>query len=285
MIAYLFPGQGSQKRGMGGDLFDEFKDLVEKTDQILGYSIRELCLDDPDKKLGQTQFTQPAIYVVNALTYYRRREETGETPDYVAGHSLGEYNALLAAEVFDYETGLKLVRKRGELMGQASGGGMAAVIGLTDEQIERVLAENDLTRIKIANYNTALQLVVAGPAADIKGAGDLFKSAGARLYVPLDVSGAFHTGHMESAKEAFAGFIDPFYFGKCAVPVISNVHARPYDDSAIKETLIRQITSPVRWSDSVRYLMGRGEIRFEEIGHGQVLTGMVKRIKNEAEPI
>ena len=130
MLAYVFPGQGSQVVGMGKDLFDEFKEYVDAADEILGYSIKELCLEDPNGVLGLTQYTQPALYVVNALTYLKEVKTTGVKPDFVAGHSLGEYDALFAAGVFDFATGLKLVQKRGELMSQAKGGGMAAVLGL-----------------------------------------------------------------------------------------------------------------------------------------------------------
>src|SRR5690606_35248979 len=143
----MFPGQGSQSKGMGGMLFDEFQELTEKADKILGYSIKELCLEDSGKELGQTQFTQPALYVVNALSYFKKIKETGQKPDFVAGHSLGEFNALLAAECFDFEAGLKLVKKRGELMSEAGGGGMAAIINAGKEEIESILEKNGLTGI------------------------------------------------------------------------------------------------------------------------------------------
>ena len=128
MKTYIFPGQGSQAKGMGGDLFNEFKELTDTADKVLGYSIKELCLEDPRSELNKTQFTQPALFVVNALTYYKRIQETGKKPDYVAGHSLGELNALLAAECFSFEQGLKIVKKRGELMSEAPSGGMAAIL-------------------------------------------------------------------------------------------------------------------------------------------------------------
>ena len=163
MKTYMFPGQGSQARGMGGSLFDEFPELTDKADKILGYSIKELCLEDPRKELKNTQFTQPALYVVNALSYYKRIQETGETPDYVAGHSLGEFNALLAAECFDFETGLKLVKKRGELMSQATDGAMAAILNANREQVETLLKENGFKNVDIANYNAPLQIVISGP--------------------------------------------------------------------------------------------------------------------------
>ena len=136
MKIYMFPGQGSQSKGMGADLFDRFRHLAEQADDILGYSIRELCVDDPRDELGNTRFTQPALYVVNAMSYYARMEESGRAPDVVAGHSLGEFNALLAAGCFDFATGLRLVRRRGELMAQVSGGAMAAVMNASKDEIE-----------------------------------------------------------------------------------------------------------------------------------------------------
>src|ERR1051325_8154086 len=163
MTAFVFPGQGSQKRGMGQGLFDEVREyaaIEKEADAILGCSLRKLCLEDPDNRLKETQFTQPCLYVVNALHYYKAVSE-GARPDYVAGHSLGEYNALLAAGVFDFLTGLKLVKKRGELMARPKNGGMPAVIGLPAETIGKVLQDNGLTTIDVANFNTPTQTVVS----------------------------------------------------------------------------------------------------------------------------
>lgn len=162
MVTCVFPGQGSQRKGMGGTLFDEFEELTAKADEILGYSIKEMCLRDPNRRLSETQYTQPALYTVNALSYLKKVKETRKTPDYVAGHSLGEYNALFASGVFNFEDGLKIVKKRGELMGRATGGGMAAVIGLNEGQIEDILKRNNLQSIDIANYNTPSQIVISG---------------------------------------------------------------------------------------------------------------------------
>ena len=158
MLAYVFPGQGSQVVGMGKDLFDEFKEYVDAADEILGYSIKELCLEDPNGVLGLTQYTQPALYVVNALTYLKEVKTTGVKPDFVAGHSLGEYDALFAAGVFDFATGLKLVQKRGELMSQAKGGGMAAVLGLKEEECV-IQMQNLITKIHKKSKKTKIFFV------------------------------------------------------------------------------------------------------------------------------
>src|ERR1041385_7233646 len=167
MIAYMFPGQGSQKRGMGQALFDEVPEYaaVERdVDAIVGYSMRKLCLEDAENRLKETQFTQPSLYVVNALHYYKAIGQ-GPRPAYAAGHSLGEYNALLAAGAFDFLTGLKLVKKRGELMARAQAGGMAAIVGLDAHEIEGILRSKGLGDLDVANYNTPKQTVVSGPSS------------------------------------------------------------------------------------------------------------------------
>jgi trans-AT polyketide synthase, acyltransferase and oxidoreductase domains len=286
MVTYVFPGQGSQHKGMGKDLFDEFPDMISIADQILGYSIKKLCLEDPELKLSFTQYTQSALFIVNALTYLKKSQETGKIPDYIAGHSLGEYNALFAAGAFNFETGLKLVKKRGALMGQASGGGMAAVIGLTGEQVQKVLEMEGFSQIDIANYNSPFQIVISGPKEAIEQVKPIFENnKDVKMFTPLKVSGAFHSRYMENARQEFEKFINSFTFLELKIPVISNVYARPYRQSAIKENLLEQITHPVQWTDSVRFLMSRGEINFEEIGSGRILTGLINRIQKEAEPI
>ncbi|QOS80433.1 ACP S-malonyltransferase [Paenibacillus sp. JNUCC31] len=285
MNVYLFPGQGSQHKGMGGELFDQYRDLTEKADRILGYSIKELCLLDPHRQLGQTQYTQVALYVVSALSFYKKVEQTNQLPDYVAGHSLGEYNALLAAGAFDFETGLKLVKRRGELMSQAPVGGMAAVIGLTIEQVRNILHENHLTGIDVANHNAPSQVVIAGQKNDIAQAQSIFEESGAKMYVPLNVSGAFHSRYMADAQQQFEQFMAEHSFSKLSIPVISNVHAQPYLQEDISSNLIKQIVSPVKWNDTIRYLLGLGEVDFTEVGPGNVLTKLVGYIRKEATPI
>ena len=286
MITFIFPGQGSQTKGMGGTLFDEFKELTTEADEILGYSIKECCIEDPNSNLGQTQYTQPALYIVNALSYLKKIQGTGKKPDFVAGHSLGEYDALFAAGAFDFATGLKLVKKRGQLMSLATGGGMAAVIGLKEEQIAEILKQNNLQNIEMANYNSPTQIVISGSKQDIEYAKPIFERIKeVQMFIILKTSGAFHSRYMGEAKREFEIFLNAFTFSELTIPVISNVHARPYKQSDIKLNLIEQITQPVRWTESIRYLMGRGEMEFEEIGVGKVLTGLVRRIKIEAEPL
>ncbi len=283
MKAILFPGQGAQFRGMGKDLFPKYRELTEKASAILGYSIEQLCAEDPEGKLRLTQYTQPALYVVNAFGYYKRRDEGMAQPDFVAGHSLGEYNALLAADVFDFETGLRLVQRRGELMGAAKDGGMAAVIGLDGERLAALLTQHGLTSIDLANFNTPNQTVIAGPRDAIEQAAKLLTSGSVRCIV-LNVSAAFHSRYMKDAQQAFAGFLQQFRFNTPQMPVIANVYARPCRDGEVADTLARQISSSVHWTDTIRYLMGKGCNEFVEVG-GTVLTRMVDEIRKTATPL
>jgi malonyl CoA-acyl carrier protein transacylase len=276
--AFLFPGQGSQERGMGAGLFTEFADLIAIADGILGYSIEKLCVEDPDKQLGQTQFTQPALYVVNALSYLKRLRAGKERPAFFAGHSLGEYNALLAAGAFDFETGLRLVKKRGELMSRASGGAMAAVINCDAADIEMVLRENQLTTLDIANFNAPNQIVISGPADAINQARPFFTARGAH-YIPLNVSAPFHSRYMEPAAREFATYLQQFTYAPLRCTVISNVTAQPYENGSIAQNLTEQLRQSVRWTDSVRHLLNAGVQELEEIGPGRVLTKLVATIK------
>lgn len=283
MKTYMFPGQGSQAKGMGGSLFDEFPELIEKADKILGYSIKELCLEDPRRELSKTQFTQPALYVVNALSYYKNVQDTGIKPEYVAGHSLGEFNALLAAECFDFEAGLKLVKKRGELMAQAEGGAMAAILNASKSEIIEILQKNGLTNIDLANYNSPLQIVISGAIEEIGAAQSLF-AYGNVMYYPLNTSGAFHSRFMLPAKEKFEQYIKRFKLNDPVIPVLSNVTAKLYESEQIFNNLSQQIASTVLWSDGIQYLMSIArdagtEMEFVEIGFGDVLTKMIKNIK------
>ncbi|MES2307422.1 MAG: ACP S-malonyltransferase, partial [Verrucomicrobiota bacterium] len=222
---YVFPGQGSQKVGMGKELFPLFPEEVSQANEILGYSIEQLCTEDPHQLLNRTDYTQPALYIVNALSYLQKVKETGIKPSLVAGHSLGEYNALLAAGVFDFATGLKLVQKRGALMAQAQGGGMAAVLGMPVEKIRELLQNPAHSGIDVANFNAPEQTVISGPAEAIQNAKADFDAAGAKRYVVLAVSGAFHSRYMKPSQEEFEKFLEGFTFKAPEIPVISNVHA------------------------------------------------------------
>jgi trans-AT polyketide synthase/acyltransferase/oxidoreductase domain-containing protein len=281
---YVFPGQGSQRKGMGAQLFDAFPELTAQADDILGYSIEALCLNGPDQQLRDTRYTQPALFVVNALTYLHTLGQDPAVPDYLAGHSLGEYNALYAAGVFDFATGLRLVQKRGELMSQAPSGAMAAILNCDEATVQRTLRQNRLDGIDIANFNAPSQLVLAGLRDDILKAQALFDS-GTVKYIPLNVGAAFHSRYMQSAMEAFGRFLQDFAFAPPKIPVISNVHARPYRPEQLKTNLAEQICRPVRWTESIRYLMGKGEPRFAELGPGNVLTRLIADIQRTATPL
>jgi malonyl CoA-acyl carrier protein transacylase len=272
----MFPGQGSQIKGMGIELFSHFSEQIKQVDDVLGYSIKELCLEDPREQLGNTEYTQPALYVIEALSYLARAAEE-PAPKYLIGHSLGEYAALFAAGAFDFITGLKLVQKRGELMAQASGGGMLAVINLPEERIKFLLRVNGLDSIDFANFNSPKQIVLSGPAMDIIKANEILATE-ALMCVPLKVSGAFHSRYMQPAADEFAKFIAPFEFSPLKNQVLANVTAQSYTDNAIKENLVNQITHPVRWTEIIRSLKNQGETVFIEVGPGKVLTRLITQI-------
>lgn len=285
-LIYAFPGQGSQEKGMGEELFDEFPEYVRSADDVLGYSVKELCLNDSEGKLNLTNYTQPALYVVNALSYLKKIKEMGRKPDFVLGHSLGEYNALFAAGAFSFEDGLRLVKIRGQLMSEIEGGAMAAVIGLDEDTIRNILVENDFTDLQIANINSPVQIILSGRREDIIAAEQLYMDAGARKYIILNVSGAFHHGkYMKAAQDKFAGYLDKITFNKLQIPVISNYTARPYDDLRIKETLREQMSHGVRWVESVRYLLAENEPVFEQIGPGDTVYSLIMMIKRKCKPL
>jgi malonyl CoA-acyl carrier protein transacylase len=278
----LFPGQGSQVKGMGAELFDRYPDWTGEADRVLGFSIRALCVDDPRGELGLTQFTQPALYVVNALTYRAKRDDGMAAPQFVAGHSLGEYDALLAAGCFDFVTGLTMVKERGRMMGQVAGGGMAAVIGMEPARIQEVLAGSDAgRRVDVANFNSIDQTVIAGPKDDLDAVKAAFEAAGVRAYIPLNVSAPFHSRYMREPQMAFDGFLRGFTFAAPAIPVISNVSARPYQSDMVRQTLSEQIGNSVQWLESMLYLMRQPDPEFVECGPGSVLTKMLAAIRKK----
>ena len=277
-LAFLFPGQGSQSVGMGADLFERFPDLVREADKLLGYSLRSLCLEDPDAKLGRTEYTQPALYVVSYLHALSLIED-GLRPTLSAGHSVGEFAALASAGSIGFADGLQMVAKRGEIMSQVEGGGMAAVIGLDADVIRETLSSVSLPDIDLANFNSPGQIVVSGPADQIKEIIAPLKEAGAKLVVPLKVSGAFHSRMMEQPALQFQEFLGNFSFSQPQIPVYSNVEAQPYADAeTIPSILVRQIHSPVRWSETIVKMRESGAQEFRECGPGNVLTKLLRQI-------
>lgn len=263
---------------MGADLFAQFPEEVVQANDILGYSLSDLCVNGSEEQLGQTEYTQPALYLVSYL-HARAISSDTEKPAMAAGHSVGEFAALAYAGVFSFSDGLKMVAKRGEIMSQVSGGGMAAVIALDADKIKEVFADKDLTGIDLANFNSPGQIVISGPAAEISESLAPLKEAGAKLVVPLKVSGAFHSQMMEEPAQKFAEFLKDFSFHETAIPVYANVTASPYPDaSCISETLVRQIHSPVRWSDSILAMRSAGADTFEECGPGKVLSKLLRQI-------
>jgi malonyl CoA-acyl carrier protein transacylase len=263
---------------MGENLFDsvpEFTSREREIDTCLGYSVRKMCLEAKGQRLNETQFTQPCLYLVNALYYYKAIAD-GDRPSFFAGHSLGEYDALLAAGAFDLLTGLRLVQKRGELMSRIKNGGMAAIVGLRGERIVQILHENGLTGLDVANYNAPLQTVVSGLVSDINSAAQFFERAGAQLYLPLQVSAAFHSRYMAEVANTFGEFLGSFTFAPLNATVIANATGQPYPwgdpSKAIRTLLTRQISSSVLWTKTVDYMLANGATTFKESGPGDVLT-------------
>ncbi|MFJ2208140.1 ACP S-malonyltransferase [Streptomyces microflavus] len=288
MRCYVFPGQGTQKKGMGRNLFGRFPDLPRRADRVLGYPIEELCLENPERRLSETVYAQPAIYVVNALHWSAAQEDLPPA-DFFAGHSLGEYSALFAAGAFDFETGLTLVRRRAELMGQVSGGAMAAVIGVSEQIVEETLKQHDATGVVIANYNAPEQFVLSGSREELVRIKPVFeKVEGVRGFVPVKVSGPFHAPAMAPAAARFRTLLAAVDVGELRTPVISNVTGRPFGSDAqeVRALLAEQITEPVRWTDCIRYLRDAGVSAFTELGESKVLTSLIDRITiaQEAAP-
>ncbi|MCL2719101.1 MAG: ACP S-malonyltransferase [Lachnospiraceae bacterium] len=283
MKAIIFAGQGSQRKGMGKDLFDQFPELVEKADEILGYSIKELCLENSDNRLESTEYAQPAIYVVNTLAYYKLKQN-GICADYYAGHSLGEYNALLVAGVFSFEDGLKLVKKRGQLMGREKAGGMAAVIGLHKEEILKIMDKYNITSLDFANYNSPKQLVIAGPKEGLSVLAEAITKEETGKCIHLKVSGAFHSRYMTDARKNFAEFLREMKLEVPECKVIANYTALPYEKDRIYELMEAQINSSVKWKESVEYMLDHGVEEFTEIGQANILTKLVNEIKEDYVP-
>lgn len=259
---------------MGKGLFERFSKHTQQANDVLGYRLDTLCLHDPHKQLSQTQYTQPALYVVGVLSLLAQYENDEVPPDALAGHSLGEYVALFAAGVFDFETGLELVKMRARLMGEITGGGMAAVTKMDAAALtELVKSDSRFCDIDIANYNAPDQTVVSGSLAQLEQLGAVVRTWQAQFF-PLRVSAAFHSRHMLAAQEQFARVAAAATFGPPRIPVIANLSAQPYptESDEVRHMLVRQIASPVRWQESIEWLQQAGVTRFVEVGPGKVLT-------------
>jgi malonyl CoA-acyl carrier protein transacylase len=276
---FMFPGQGSQAVGMGSDLFERYPDHIAEADAILGYSIKKLCLENPDGSLNSTDYTQPALYTVDVISFLAKLEDEDITPDFVIGHSLGEYVALYAAGAFDFATGLKLVKKRGALMSAASGGGMAAILGMDGDDVATALADLGADSIDVANFNSPRQTVISGLKTDIDTFAPQLKEKGAKRVVILPVSGAFHSRYMKPAADEFEAFLAGFSFGSLKIPCIANCSAEPYTDESIASNLVNQMYSSVRWIDTVKGLREQGADTFVEVGPGTVLSSLARQIK------
>ncbi|WBQ05156.1 ACP S-malonyltransferase [Kribbella sp. CA-293567] len=277
MRCLLFPGQGVQKKGMGAELFGAFPAETALADEILGYSIEELCLRDPDRRLRDTRYVQPAVFFVNALLGRQRIAEQPGGYQYFAGHSLGEYNALVAAEVLDLAAGLRLVKRRAEVMSAITVGGMSAVQGLPVAFVRRALTETGLSKVFVANLNADVQTTIAGDRAEIAVAGKAISAlAGARV-IPINVSGPFHTPLMEPAELEFREVLAAVEFGPAKTPVVSGVTGELFDPAEGAELLARQLSAPVEWVRTVTTLRAQGVTEFDEV-NGQTLSSLLTRI-------
>ena len=278
--AYVFPGQGAQSVGMGKDLYEnvpEAKELFEKANEILGFRITDIMFSGTDEQLKQTKVTQPAVFLHSVIL----AKALGVKPDAVAGHSLGEFSALVVAGALSFEDGLKLVAKRALAMQAAceqQPGTMAAVLGLDDPTVEQICASTEAT-VVAANYDCPGQLVISGAVEAVDAACAKAKEAGARRALRLPVGGAFHSPLMEPAKVELEKAIEEAPFRTPVCPIYQNVDAKPYTDpAAIKANLIAQLTAPVRWTYIVKQMLADGVEEFTELGPGTVLQGLVKKV-------
>lgn len=291
-VAYVFPGQGSQYVGMGLDLVQTFsaaKAVMEQADEVLGFPLSHLCFEGPEEELRQTINAQPALVAVSFACLQAMREATGghlTKPAFVAGHSLGEYTALAAANVIDFATAIFLARERGRLMYEAGlkqPGSMVAIMGIDEAIVTRVCQETDT---QIANFNCPGQLVISGGSENLAKASDLAKARGASRVIPLVVSGAFHSALMQPAVDSMTRIIANITFQEPTIPIIANTTAQPVTTVAeIKGELSRQLCHGVQWQRSIEYMVNAGVSTFIEIGPGKALTGLIKRINKNVKTL
>jgi [acyl-carrier-protein] S-malonyltransferase len=293
-IAFVFPGQGSQFVGMGRDFYENepaAKAIFDAADQALGFSLSALCFEGPEDQLRLTENTQPAILTTSIAVLRVLQEKVSITPDFTAGHSLGEYSALVAAGAISFEDGVRTVRARGQYMEQAvpaGKGAMSAIMGMERDVLTQICDEvtGKGYPVQLANMNCPGQIVISGSAEGVQQAGEEAKNQGARRVIPLNVSGPFHSMLMEPAAVKLADTLKQCELKDASVDVVANVSARSVrSKEEIEQSLIEQVSSPVLWEDSVRYMLEQGVETFVEIGPGNVLSGLVKKVNRRVKTL